>query len=184
MRDNKGYSLVEIVVVVAIITIVGGLLGYTFNMVFNQQARECANNISTSLDKAKNYALTRSGSSSAYMELYKEVDGDYMIRHYEPVNPIDPASGYVMFEEKTVGSKAVKITCYLQNGDIRGITDAQGMRIYYNRVSGAFEKIEMIDASRNVTQTDNCTVIEIKRGAQYNITLTIPTGKHKLERIS
>lgn len=184
MRDNKGYSLVEIVVIVAIITVVGGLLGYTFTMVLNQQAKECVNNISTSLDKAKNYALTRSGSSNAFMELSRETDGDYIIRHWVPNSPVDPMSGNKMLEEKVVGSGTVRITCKLQGGSAYEITDAQSIRIYFNRVTGAYEMAEIVDTGGAVVATDYCTLIEVVRGAWYNVTLTIPTGKHRIERIS
>ena len=84
MRDDKGFSLVELVVVIAIMAVMGGVLIYSFSLVTGQEARQCASNLSTALNKAKNVALTKSGSSDAFMELSRETDGGYVVQYFVP----------------------------------------------------------------------------------------------------
>lgn len=180
MRDNKGYSLVELVVVIAIIAIIGGAFAYTFVMVFNQQAKEGANGISLSLDKAKTYAMTKSGSSDAYLEISKASGGDYIVRQYVPVNPTSPSSTYELAEEEELCDKSVSIVCHMKDGSFYEITDTCKIKIYFDRVSGAYKKAVVDDGGAG--KTEYCSKIEVKKNATYLLTLISSTGKHKLER--
>lgn len=188
MRDNKGFSLVELVVVVALLAIVGGFMAYSFAIVTGQEARQCANNLSTALSKAKNYALTKSGSSDAYMELSKETNGAYVVQYFVPASPVDagavPGSesgDYIQLDKETVGKRAVEITCFLQGGSSFKITESSHLRIYYDRISGAFKEAVWVNGT--VETKDYCEKISIKRGKTYQVTLISATGKHSVERV-
>ncbi len=181
MRDNKGFSLVELVVVVALMAIVGGFMAYSFSLVTGQEARQCANNLSTALNKAKNYALTKSGNSDAYMELSRETNGSYVVQYFVPKSPVDVSAGYVQLDQETVGKRAVEITCFLQGGSSFQITESSHLRICYDRISGAFKEAVWVNSA---TETkDYCEKISIKRGKTYQVTLISATGKHSVERV-
>lgn len=181
MRDNKGFTLIELIIVIAIMAVLGGVFVYSFSVVTGQEARQCANNFSAVLDKAKNYALTKSGSSDVYLEVSLDSDKGYMARFYIPVSPEDSSSTYVLMEEQKIGKKAVEVTCTLQNGTSFSITGSNCIRIYYDRVSGAFQEATAVIGGGN--EESYCTKIQIKRGRTYLLTLVPPTGKHTLERI-
>lgn len=186
MRDNKGFSLIELVVVVALMAVVTGFLAYSFSLVTGQESKQCANNLSTALDRAKNYALTRSGSSDAYMELLKEPGGGYIVQFYVPAkawqkNAATGTADYVMQDSQEVGKSAVQITCLFQDGTIFSISESSHLRIYYDRISGAFKKAVWVDGG---TETEgSCRSITIERGKKFELTLIEATGKHSLERV-
>lgn len=185
MRDNKGVTLIELIIVMAIMAILSGFFVFSLSLVTGQEARECANNFSAALDKAKNYSLTKSGSSDAYMEVRKDADKGYIARFYVPAFPqeagaVEGTTDYVMMDEQRLGKKTVEITCTLQNGTSFSLTGSNCIRIYYDRVSGAFKEATAVTGVGNVK--NYCTKIQIKRGRTYVLTLVPPTGKHSLER--
>lgn len=185
-KDNKGFSMVELVVVIALMAVLGSVLVYSFSMVTGQEARQCANNISTVLDKAKNYAMTKSGSSDAYVEITKGSDG-FIATFYKPVSPINdsavPGSAdYAQLETESIGKKAVGVTVTLEGGSSFEINETTRLRIYFDRVSGAFKEAVVISGSSETKAY--CTGITIVRGRTYQISFFNPTGKHTLDRIS
>lgn len=185
-KDNKGFSMVELVIVIALMAVVGSVFAYSFSMVTGQESRQCANNISTVLDKAKNYSLTKSASSDAYVEISKGTDG-YIAVFYAPVSPINASAvagsaDYVQLEKENIGKKAVGITVTLEGGSSFEISETTKLRVYFNRVSGAFKEAVVVNGSSETKAY--CSKIEIVRGRTYRITFYNPTGKHTLERIS
>lgn len=188
MRDDKGFSLVELVVVIAIMAVMGGVLIYSFSLVTGQEARQCASNLSTALNKAKNVALTKSGSSDAFMELSRETDGGYVVQYFVPASPVDDGAdpavsgSYIQLDKETVGKKNVEITCYLQGGSSFTISETSHLRIYYDRISGAFK--EAVWVNGGMLTKEYCEKITIKRGKLYQVTIVNATGKHSVERVN
>lgn len=186
-KDNKGFSMVELMIVIALMAVVGGVLVYSFSMVTGQQARQCASNLSTALDKAKNYSLTKSASSDAYVEIARETNGGYIATYYAPVSPINDSavpgsSDYVQLEQESLGKRAVEVTCYMEGGTSFQITETNHLRVYYDRVSGAFKEAVAVSGASETTAF--CSKIVITRGRTYEITFVNATGKHLLDRIS
>ena len=176
-KDNKGFSLVELVVVIAIMAVLTGFIFYSFSLLTGQDARQCASNLSTALDKEKNYALTRSGTADCYLELTKTTDG-YFVAYYVPKNALVDGTGagdYVELEKQKLGKKNVDISCTL-GGSAVTVTEAAPLRVVYDRVSGAFKKVSV------GSSTGECTKITVKRGRTYELTLYTATGKHDLTR--
>ena len=51
--DNRGYSLIELVIVLAIIAVLMGTVFYSIILVFSANAKSCANNIQRSIGDCK-----------------------------------------------------------------------------------------------------------------------------------
>lgn len=185
-KDNKGFSMVELVIVIALMAVLGSVFVYSFSMVTGQEARQCANNISTVLDKAKNYSLTKSASSDAYVEIARE-SGGYIATYFAPVSPINAgavpgSTDYVQLEKENIGKKAVEVIVTMENGSSFAVNEATHLRIYYDRVSGAFKEAVIVSGTSETNAY--CAQIKVVRGRTYLITFYTPTGKHTLERIS
>lgn len=59
-KNNGGYSLVEIVIVIAIMTILTGGLFFSINMVFGANAKTCANDLRAAIAQNKVNAMGKS----------------------------------------------------------------------------------------------------------------------------
>jgi len=185
--DNKGYSIVELIIVIAIMAIITGFLAYSFSMVTGQQPRECANNISVALDKAKIYSMSKSGSSDAYVEIWLDSNKGYVASYYAPNSPIKvnaiPGTDYIKIEEEIIGKKTVSVECFLADasGTSFEINGTNRIRIYYDRITGGFKKAAAVLGGS--TMEEYCAKIAVSRGREYQITFITATGKHSLERI-
>ena len=192
MKDNKGFSLVELVIVIAISTVLLGAIFYSYTLLIGQYARECANNLSTSLEKEKNYALTKSASVDCYMEIAK-TDKGYVARYYVPKNAIangNNSTDWELAEELKLGIKRVDIVCTISgvsSGDFT-VDESNSIKFIYNRTSGAMKGVVKSDGSTvglvgiNISE-NKCSEINIIDGRKYKIEIFTETGKHILSRV-
>lgn len=206
MKDNKGFSLIEIVIILAIIAALSGAIFYSFTMVSGQYARECANNLSTALDKEKNYALTRSASVDCYMEIVKK-GNSYFARYYVPESAIADGTGenWLFAEEFKIGKSRVDLTCEIDDGTKITIDNDTSVKFVYNRISGAMKAIVESDGVSDPEPTlvsgvsrdyllqtgvdsmhalnGNKVIIASSYGRRYEIEMYTATGKHVLSRV-
>ena len=193
--DNRGFSLVELVVVVAIMAVMGAFFFLGNALLAGQYARECASDISAALSKEKNYALTRSATIDCYMELTYDTDGVY-VRYYQPKNAIatgkDPDSGsyrgddWILAEEEKVGKHNVRVVCEMSDSSSVTIGTGHSVKFIYDRISGAFKPAVVSDGGTDGIEsvsTVYCDRIKIYGGRTYDITIYSATGKHELTRV-
>lgn len=189
MKDNRGFSLVELLVVVAIMGLMTGFVFIGLPLLTGQNARECANNMSAALGREKNYALTRSGTADCYMELVLDSDG-YRVKYYIPQNAVvegHSESDWVLAEEQKIGSGQVNVICSFKDGTSVNITSGQSVKFVYDRTNGACKKAAQSDgATLGMVGGGSvyCTGITFDRGRKYEITLYPETGKHVLSRVN
>lgn len=194
-EDNRGFSLVELVIVIAIMAVMGAFYFLGNALLTGQYARECANDISTALNKEKNYALTRSATIDCYMELVKDTDG-YYVRYYQPKNAIvkgdTPSDDWVLADEEKVGKSSVEVVCtFRDNGgsvlSSAQIGTAQSVKFVYDRISGAFKPVVISDGATSGIESGGTVFstadIEISGGRIYDIEIYYDTGKHVLTRV-
>lgn len=192
-NDNRGFSLVELMVVVAIMAVMGSFMFIGNALVAAQYPRECANDLSAALNKEKNYALTKSATIDCYMELIYDSDG-YYVRYYQPRNAVvkgdNPSYDWVLAEEEKVGKSAVDIICEFDGVSSVSIGSGTSVKFIYNRISGEFKKSIISDGStpgigsEDAVSAAFCKRIEIKGGRTYEITIYSATGKHELTRVN
>lgn len=160
-NDNRGLSLVEVMVVVAIMAVVGsvGIMG--INAMSGKPAQKCSQQIIYSLEKHRTSTM---GKINAKYVLTTDDNGKVIAEEYltnEDTMPSDPTTVHKL------GDKRTKVT-YICNGTMKNIAD-NPLTLQFNRSSGAFEQ-----------QADGtyCTQIIVQRGGRtYNIKLVPLTGK-------
>lgn len=197
MKNNKGFSLIELIIVIAIMSIVLGLVFYSFSLMVGQYARECANNTSAVLDKEKNYALARSATVDCYVEIVKRDNDGYYARYYVPGSAITKTD-WVLDEEQKIGKHNVSMEFTIENKGAGTTQDVildagTSVKLVYDRSSGAFKGAVIADGSdgdagslpnMSVLGNEKCTEIRIAYGKTYKITLFPSTGKHVLEKVN
>ncbi len=127
---NKGYTLIEIVVVVAIIAAMTVTIWQSVNAIFGLDMRRCAADIVAAMEKTKVQQLTKQGDS--WLRLYRTEDGVYL-DIYE--------SGTMLTNEfkdgNKIGRPSVNIT-YTMSDNTAGTLDDTGIVIAFNRSNGSF----------------------------------------------
>jgi prepilin-type N-terminal cleavage/methylation domain-containing protein len=195
VKKNKGFSLVELIVVIAIICIVsGGLLTAFFSM-SGYRSKTASELIGTFMNTTKTEALAKEG---AYMIISQSSSGEYMVTQTnEPLQFTSNGSGGYDWkaatgsEYKSLG-KNIIIKYETDLGTTVTVNASSPLILSYQRGTGGFKPIQEISAS-NPTYTDKqasgvdvyCKkiTIENKQGTRlYSLTLAKDTGKYVLKR--
>ena len=158
-KDNRGISLVEIIMVLALMTVVAGALMYGIGLISGKPAQKCANKIVFSLDRHRTTAMGKVDTSYTL-----KTDSDDTIILVESVKEAD---GTVNVTTIPVGENTVEVT-YNCGGTVKNLKD-EDLVLKFVRGSGAFAK-----------QADGtyCTEIVVsKAGKVYTIELVPLTGK-------
>lgn len=72
-KDGRGITLVELLVVIAILSISAGAASIGISLVYSRDAEKCAKSINSSLETARMYALSRTGSYTAGLDMRNNI---------------------------------------------------------------------------------------------------------------
>lgn len=168
-KDHRGLSLIEIIVVIAIMSILAGTVGIGVGMALRRPVDECASKLQASLQSNR---LTAMGKISAKLEIYMD-DGYIYIRE-----TIVSSDG-VRTTETRIGDRGILLEYKLSGGDalIPLPEDGSPLILSFDRSSGAFKDLEEMTLP-NVY----CEKIVISKGDRVKeLTLARLTGKVTLQ---
>ncbi len=168
---NAGFTILEMIVVVAIMAIGLGLVSMSVNTIFSLETKRCVKEIASELGKEKVTAMTRAGD--VYMRLYKTGDGIY-IDKYENDKPAE--------QDIKVGSAKIAITCHVGSDPTGAPLDADGIIIAFNRNDGSFKTAGQAwalydESAPGAGIGGYYTKIVVRSGASRTIILWPDTGK-------
>lgn len=189
---NKGFTLVELIIVVAIFTILLGIAIPSLDSILGFRVNRAANSITAALDRTKTEASNRLVGE---MMLEKKSDG-YYISYYLDRGKVGSTSNVKQDQPEKI-APARTIISYTTDTDStdRVMNVGDKLIITYDRATGAFLPIQgsvisqndiltKLNAGEDVPlQRDGayCTSITIKGGRRYKtISLIKDTGKYSI----
>lgn len=133
MKNNKGFSLVELIIVLAILAVVTGVSFVGLGYVHGKNVKSSVEKIDSSLLKIQSYTMSKStGARDIYMRLTRKSDGYYV--EYWHTGAATP------MESENIGKRNFTITAYYEGGSTGTVTvgSAQNSQvdIYFDRSTG------------------------------------------------
>ena len=173
-NGNGGFSLVELIIVIAIMAALLTTAMFSISMVFSANAKACANGIQRAVADCK---VTAMGKSAAWLVIYRDTDGVLYGRLHTMEQKSGEAIGTyeeVVQEPEKIGGKRVSITYADELGTDMGelpVGESNGIRIEFDRSSGSFKdgtikSIDIVGGSKH-----------------YQLTLIKLTGKLSLKAL-
>lgn len=124
MKRTEGYSLIELIVVTAIIAILAGAALFSVNSLGNGKLNKCTSRIEAALKETKVNAMSKSGG--CILTISCDSEGNYTL---------EMTGG----QPETIASSKMEISYQDSTGaDPKTITAAEPLRLTYERASGAF----------------------------------------------
>lgn len=129
-NNNRGFSLVELIVVVAIGAILIGASILSIASISGTAAKQCARNIESILNKTR---VTTMGKDTAVIKLYKDLsDGAY---YYEVT--VTNGKGEITAETKKIGRSNLEIRYSTTFNNASKLDVSNPIKIEFDRSSGA-----------------------------------------------
>lgn len=197
--DNRGMSLVELIVVMAILVIMMGAIGYSLSMLFGAEARQAAKKTEAQLNDIKTGAMSRASES---MEIrYIDVDsyfasksdaaqagcdrdGFYAVKKVATVqNESDIKKSYADVEYTRLSSSKVEYTIIPDGADgsktVIDKSNGNVIEIEFDRSTG---KLKDYKVNGTTVSVSNDLLLQFKCGLRtYEVEITAQTGRHELK---
>ncbi len=173
-KSNKGISLVEVVVIVALIAVLGGYIMYNVGVTNGYRARKAKNILASEISELKVRTLSKAvANGDIYMKVYKEGKTIYSKVYYKELGvskeeaPVELGTRIgVTFGGSSLGETEV--------GD-----EASTLLILcFNRSTGALMKYEVAGGTPTITSLSDIEYVKTKVfDKEYVIELVPATGK-------
>lgn len=172
-NKNAGFSLIELIVVIAVMVVVVGIGATWIGNISGYRARECAGKVASSLNGAKIKSLSKQqNTGDAYWELKMGSDGKYYVSTYYPEYS---GGGYSLIEETSKVGKTSNLRVSYTDADGDHDVDASNtLKLCYDRSTGALYE----GSAGTVDKTKNISEIRVSNGTRsYKIEIIAKTGK-------
>ena len=181
--SNKGYSLVELIVVISIMSIMVGALGMSLSLMFSRDAESVATTISDELTEARTMSMTKPGNFT--MTIHCGMDGN-------DGESTDGGSNYITIKNDLSDANKVDETILFDAKAYIGTEDetfpktaSSDIVITFNKVNGSVESIT--DGGSGYTSASGAEVYTIKCNAvrgnkEAAVELMTLSGRHEVEK--
>lgn len=176
-KDNRGYSLVELIIVIAIIAALTTTLVLSVGLIFSANAKTCANDIMGAISECKISTMSY-GQGNVRLLLYRGSDGN-IYGEIQTREKADASWTTSIDGPEKIGARKCSVTDGAGNelprktGDTLPTQDSEAWAVYFDRSSGSF---------RDETDIDE---VHVEGGSKhYRIHFEKLTGKATLEMIT
>ena len=166
---NKGYSLLEAIIIIAILSLITGFLATSSGLFDGRRVKACADSVSSLLDKVR---LANLGKDEVSLTIYKDSDNAIKAKIVTKVR----TKNNVETEKTSIEDVSKDNVEMSYSTDISGsaarVADASGMKFVFNRSTGSVQK----------TTPNGIQCIILKKGrAEKKIKIYATTGKVVIE---
>lgn len=185
-RNQKGFSLIELIVVIAVMGIlsVTGLL--SLSLVTGQNIKGCVSDIESCISETKVQSMSR---ANAGLMLYAKSDGIYARLYVGTKEPRElTAAEWESVEEQKIGKRGISISFKTDGGGEIPLQEGgslldNSLILSFDRSSGAFKTLRQGTVSGvTINAGEYCTAIILESGQRsMQITLIPQTGKYYTE---
>ncbi|MCM1121040.1 MAG: prepilin-type N-terminal cleavage/methylation domain-containing protein [Eubacterium sp.] len=175
-KNNSGFSIIELIIVIAIIAVIITTAALSIGLVFSANARTCANDIMGAISECK-IATMSGGRGNVRLILYRDDSGNIFS---ELQTRESAAAGWVTGNDgaEKIGARRCMVGA-TDGGDDLPTRDS-AWEIYFDRSSGSF--LENLDGGADATSVWE---IYVQGGRKnYHIRLEKLTGKTTLELLA
>ena len=171
-QNNNGYSLVEIIIVIAIMAILTGGVFFSINMVFGANAKTCANDLKNAISQCK---VNTMGKSDAALEIYRDSSNQCIYAK----QCIKESYGWQAKEPEKISNAKVYVTYTTDGTNFQELDDSKSIFIGFDRSSGSFR--EGTNPNSGMTDPIYSGFFVGGGGRKYDIELVKLTGKVSVE---
>ena len=190
-QKNKGFTLVEMVITVAIFAILLGILVPSLNSILGFRTQRAANSIASALDKTK---IEASNRLVGEMKLEKLDDG-YYISYYLDRGKVGTESNVEQDQAEKIAPARTLISYVTDNNETYQMETGDSIVLTYDRATGGFLPLQEttwtqkailaeLDAGKDTPLTREgsyCTAIIVQGGRRIKtINMDINTGKYEI----
>ena len=200
-KKNRGFTLVEMVVIISIFVLLLGIMVPSLNSILGFRVQRAANSIASALDKTKIEASSR---LIGEMKLEKRSDGYYICYILDRGKVNGQENIKTKEDEEKIAPSRTQIS-YVINGNEQQLAENESIVITYDRATGAFLPVQQqsencwndfdswawealrkgnsiyADRADQLTNLGNCERIVVKGGSRIrNIIFYKDTGKYEI----
>lgn len=135
IRDNRGVSLIEMMIVVALITLMAGVMGYGISLIASKPAQQCAQKIMYSVERNRVRSM---GSLSSELKFYMNGDKVYVVEAVER----NQTSGLVNSNPSEIGDKVTVVVTFADGStkDLSTYSSSSPLVVEFTRDSGSLKQ--------------------------------------------
>lgn len=172
-KNNRGLSIIEVIVVLAVMSIMAGAFTIGISMVLRKPADECASKLQSSLQSNRMLAM---GKLETRLEIYMDAEGFIYLR--EITKTATATGSDVQTTETLIGDRGVVFEYELSDGSTDSLVPGGSPLILsFDRSSGAFKDLKEMGLPNKYCKTITIS----KSGLEKKLTLAYLTGKVTLE---
>ncbi|MBR1932033.1 MAG: prepilin-type N-terminal cleavage/methylation domain-containing protein [Lachnospiraceae bacterium] len=154
-QDSRGFSLVELIVVIAIMSVVSAGVLMSMSVVTGQNIKSCYAQLDSNIENARLLAMSK---NNVTIKLYAKANGEVYIK-------LSNAT-----DEVRIGKRGLSVR-YMTNTGVQDATEAAPLELAFDRSTGAFKPL-------NGTTDVYCQKIILSDGKRtFTMRLVPKTGK-------